>query len=216
VREWNHNDLYHRVLLRHVPPHCERALDVGCGTGAFARALAGRARVVEAVDRAPEVVEAARAHVPQPPNVHYRVADVLAEDLGSARYDVISCLAVLHHLPFAEIVPRLRDALRPGGVLVVLGLYRSRTLGDRLLDLVAVPLNWTGIAAFAAARLVTAPVRTGGGEQVRPPVAPPVMTLAEIREQAVALLPGAVVRRHLFWRYSLVYRRPEDSGTSRR
>lgn len=32
------------------------------------------------------------------------------------------------------------------------------------------------------------------------------MTLAEIRAQARELLPGAVIRRHLYWRYSLVYR----------
>ncbi|AQY20465.1 hypothetical protein T261_05799 [Streptomyces lydicus] len=32
------------------------------------------------------------------------------------------------------------------------------------------------------------------------------MTLPEIRNQAAALLPGCFIRRHLFWRCSLVYR----------
>jgi len=214
VRRWNHNDLYHRVPVRHVPPHCDRALDVGCGTGTFARALAEKARVVEGIDRAPEMIAAARAYTPQPSNVHYRVADVLAEDLGTRRYDFISCLAVVHHLPFATIMPRLREALRPGGVLAVLGLYRERTATDYAVSLAAVPLNWLGIATFAVVRLASIPFhhrdrRTGKG--VRPPVAPAAMTLAEIRHHAGTLLPGSVIRRHLFWRYSLLYRRPGDS-----
>jgi hypothetical protein len=39
-----------------------------------------------------------------------------------------------------------------------------------------------------------------------PPIMDPDLTLAEIRARAGMLLPGAVIRRHLYWRYSLVYR----------
>jgi len=35
--KWNHNIQYHDILLRAVPPRCQHALDVGCGTGSFAR-----------------------------------------------------------------------------------------------------------------------------------------------------------------------------------
>jgi ubiquinone/menaquinone biosynthesis C-methylase UbiE len=46
---WNHNQHYHSVLLRQVPVPCHQALEVGCGTGAFARLLAERAERVLAV-----------------------------------------------------------------------------------------------------------------------------------------------------------------------
>jgi hypothetical protein len=34
------------------------------------------------------------------------------------------------------------------------------------------------------------------------------MTFDAIRQFANDLLPGAIVRQHLFWRYSLVWRKP--------
>jgi 2-polyprenyl-3-methyl-5-hydroxy-6-metoxy-1,4-benzoquinol methylase len=105
---FNHNDHYHRFLLRRVPANCARALDVGCGSGTFARALAARSAEVDAIDRSAEMIASATG----PPNVHFVHADVREYELGS--YDFVSCVASLHHLPFAETVVRLRDALRPG------------------------------------------------------------------------------------------------------
>jgi hypothetical protein len=40
------------------------------------------------------------------------------------------------------------------------------------------------------------------------PTAEPQLTLAEIRQVAAQVLPGARIRRRLFWRYSLAYRAP--------
>jgi 2-polyprenyl-3-methyl-5-hydroxy-6-metoxy-1,4-benzoquinol methylase len=58
---FDHNDRYHRLLLRQVPAGCRTALDVGCGTGRFARRLARRGIQVDAIDRSAEVIRAARA-----------------------------------------------------------------------------------------------------------------------------------------------------------
>ena len=37
---WTANNHYHDSLLKHLPLNCENALEIGCGTGAFARDLA--------------------------------------------------------------------------------------------------------------------------------------------------------------------------------
>src|SRR5688500_4071077 len=37
---WDHNRHYHPFLLRSLPARRERALEIGCGTGEFARLLA--------------------------------------------------------------------------------------------------------------------------------------------------------------------------------
>jgi 2-polyprenyl-3-methyl-5-hydroxy-6-metoxy-1,4-benzoquinol methylase len=120
---FDHNDHYHRLLLRQVPRGCRTALEVGCGTGRFARRLARRGIQVDAIDRSAEVVRAARA-APAPPvgagRVRYLLADVTRVALPAGRYDFISCLASIHHMPFATVAT-LREALAPGGVLVILG-----------------------------------------------------------------------------------------------
>jgi hypothetical protein len=99
-------------------------------------------------------------------------------------------------MPFAPTIERLRAALAPGGVLAVLGLCRP-TWADLAVAAVGfVPDNAHKLAGQLR-RVPPEPV---------PPIMDPDLTLAEIRAQARTLLPGAVIRRHLYWRYSLVYR----------
>ncbi|MET9548359.1 class I SAM-dependent methyltransferase [Streptomyces sp. NPDC006627] len=192
---FDHNDHYHPLLLRHLPPHGRTALDVGCGTGRFARRLAARGYEVDALDPSQEVIAAAEAAGGGP---RYRQADVTAQALPEDRYDVITCLASLHHMPFATVT-RLRAALAPGGTLLVLGCYRGMTWWD----LAASPANAVARAAvYAGERL-----RGTYAPPLKAPVRQPDMTLPQVRAEAARLLPGSSVRQLLFWRYLLTYRR---------
>jgi SAM-dependent methyltransferase len=204
---FDHNDHYHRLLLRQLPPGCRTALDVGCGTGRFARRLARLGIEVDAVDRSAEVLAAARA-APAPPagRVRCLLADVTGMALPVGRYDFIACLASLHHLPFATVAA-LGEALAPGGVLVVLGCYRQHSAADFAVALAAAPLNLAARLAVAAAERA----RGGAPGPPRPPIRPATMTLRRVREEAARLLPGCTVRRLLFWRYLLVFRRAGDA-----
>ncbi|MDG9702772.1 bifunctional 2-polyprenyl-6-hydroxyphenol methylase/3-demethylubiquinol 3-O-methyltransferase UbiG [Streptomyces sp. DH37] len=206
---FDHNDHYHRLLLRQVPPGCRTALDVGCGTGRFARRLADLGIEVEGIDSSAEAVATARAAAggrPERRRPGFRHADVTRTELPRDRYDLVSCLASLHHMPFGTVAA-LRDALAPGGVLAVLGCCAERSWADRAWSLAAVPVN-------AGARLAVA-----ARERIRPPREPlsagapvkrPEMPLEEIRREAAVLLPGSTLRRLLFWRYLLVFRKPAD------
>lgn len=73
--DWDHNGFYHRLLLRQLPHRCARALDVGCGAGRFATKLAGRVEHVDALDRSPVMIDAARAVTPG--NVTCLIGDFL-------------------------------------------------------------------------------------------------------------------------------------------
>ncbi|MCU4747313.1 MULTISPECIES: class I SAM-dependent methyltransferase [Streptomyces] len=204
---FDHNDHYHRWLLRTARRLSGPgpALDVGCGTGAFARKLAAAGYTVEGIDPSPEVIAAARAATVGP-NPRFREGDITTAALPRDHYAVITALASLHHVPF-ETVARLRDALAPGGTLLILGCAPDRTALDHAYGLVSVPLN-------AAARLAcwAHDRATGRRPPPKPPVRDPTVPLPVIRRRAAELLPGARVRRRLFWRHTLVHRRPSEPG----
>ena len=72
---WDHSSHYHGFLLGQLPGHIGEALDLGCGTGAFARSLARLSEHVVAIDLSPRMVEVARSRSGRHPNVSYAVAD---------------------------------------------------------------------------------------------------------------------------------------------
>ncbi|MFB6712052.1 class I SAM-dependent methyltransferase [Streptomyces sp. NPDC056237] len=200
---WDHNAHYHRWILRQLPMGCDRALDVGSGSGDLARLLAKRAQAVHGIDSDPGIVARARELTSSHASVAFTVADA-PSGIPPGPYDVITCVATVHHLPFTEALTRFRGHLAPGGTLVVVGLSRESTPGDRLLALASVPLN----AAMAL-------IKNKGRKASRPDsmtavTRPAEMTFADIVRETRRVLPGARLRRRLFWRYTLVWR--EGSG----
>ena len=51
-------------MLRATLTHVDGALEVGCGAGSFAAQLVVRARDVDAIDRAPQMIALARESIP--------------------------------------------------------------------------------------------------------------------------------------------------------
>ena len=201
---WDHNGHYHNFLLRQLHPG-ERALDIGCGTGAFSRRLAERFDSVLGLDLSPQMIRLARERSRACPNLEFRVADVLAEALPDAHFDAIVSIATLHHLSLPEILPRLARALKPGGVLAVLDLFETATLGEILTGALAMPASaLLGLLRNRSLRS-SAAARAAWNEHGRHER---YLTVTQVREACRELLPGARVRHHLFWRYSLTWTKP--------
>lgn len=201
---WDSNVHYHAFLLKHLPTRVACALDIGCGTGAFARALAERADHVLAIDLSPRMIERARARSAAHSNIEYRVADLLTDDLGAEPFDCITTIATMHHVPLAPALERMRCALVPGGTLAILDLVRSHGALDRLRDVIALPVQAMLRTAHTGRPFERREVRAAWAEHTRNEHYP---TLDEAAAAMSALLPGVRVRRHLLWRYSAIWRK---------
>jgi SAM-dependent methyltransferase len=204
---WNHNVHYHRVILDSVPPGGARALDVGCGTGALTRRLRRSVPHVTGVDRDERSIELARAH-PGGEDIDYLLADFMASPFEPESFDLITSIASLHHMDAEAALMRMRDLLRPGGVLAVIGVAGGISPAEIGLVVPAAVGNQLHRAASARQRRSAA----DRAAAYQPPVIwPPPLAYRDTRRLAARLLPGARYRRRLYWRYSLIWVKPTEN-----
>jgi len=119
---WSHNEHYHRWLLRQFPRRVSRTIDVGCGTGNLVRALASRVDQAMGIDIDPETIAIARSLSAGNANVEFHTATLT--ELASTGYDVVTAIAVVHHLDLSEALTVMRSLTKPGGKLLIVGCYR--------------------------------------------------------------------------------------------
>lgn len=202
--DWNHNDHYHDFLLRHVPGHCQTALDIGRGTGAFSRLLADRSDQVVALDLSPQMVRIARERSKDYSNIEFQVADATTWEFPLEQFDCVASIATLHHLPIEETLPKMKGALKAGGALMVLDLYEAAGLADMLTSAVAIPVHLVLRLAKSGQLRERREVREAWAEHGKNDSYP---ALAQIHRVCERVLPGARIRKHLLWRYSIIWRR---------
>jgi 2-polyprenyl-6-hydroxyphenyl methylase/3-demethylubiquinone-9 3-methyltransferase len=93
-------------------------LDVGCGGGLLTEGMARRGARAIGIDLGPAALEAARAHAAEAGlAIEYReaAAESLA-DTEPRRYDVVTCMELLEHVPDpAQLVGACARLAKPGG-----------------------------------------------------------------------------------------------------
>jgi len=192
---WNHNVHYQRVILDAVPAGCGPAIDIGCGDGLLVRKLAARCASVTGIDRDPPIMARARAASAAFANVTYIEADFLACPLPDASFDFACANTALHHMDFAAALGKLAAILRPGGRLAVVGIGKDASLPEMLVGGAGLPLDWY--------HKLSKSERNSGA-----PIMDPQMSWSQVRATARRVLPGVRYRRHLLWRYSLIWDKP--------
>lgn len=127
------------ALLSLVDPAWTIA-DLGCGTGDVAEQLAPLVKKVVAIDREPNMIEAAKKRLARAGNVIFRIGDLLSVPLRDEEVDMAVIMLVLHHVEHPDDALRAcARALRPGGRLLVVDMVRhdrelyARTMGHRHL-----------------------------------------------------------------------------------
>lgn len=199
---WSHNDHYGRWATRQVSSsRASDVLDVGCGTGNLVARLRRHATTVTGLEPDPATGRVAAERFADDTQVAILHTDFAGRD-RQLRWDAITMVAVLHHLPLAPTLRELRGCLAPGGRLVIIGCYRAASVIDLLVDLPAIIAN-------PVIGLIKHPARADVmPHHMRAPTTDPSETLADIRRVATHELAGARVRRRLFWRYTVVFDRP--------
>jgi SAM-dependent methyltransferase len=198
---WNHNNQYHELVLAKLPALCERALEVGCGRGAFARRLKDFASEVDAIDLDPAAIEAASSSYAGIEGLRFSQGDFMRLELPEDSYDAIVVIATLHHMELESAFGKIRELLRPGGRLIILGLWRDSSLLDFAFSGLSV------IANFFFTRIIHRRELPPKGDDFVTKT--PRESRREIVASAARLLPGAKMRRLLLWRYLLTWERPK-------
>ncbi|MEI3847069.1 MULTISPECIES: class I SAM-dependent methyltransferase [unclassified Microbacterium] len=197
---WSHNDAFHPWIESRLPPGRNEALDVGCGRGELLALLGGRFTAAHGIDVDPAMRQASAARCAGLPKV--TVDETPLEGVPAGK-DVVTMIAVLHHL---DLVPALRQVsriLKPGGRFLCVGLARPDSVVDQAWDVASMLTNpvigfvkhpW--VAQQPASAIPPFPVRD------------PEYTIAQIRTALRQTMPGAMLRRQLGFRHTVEWTKP--------
>ena len=120
------------LRLGYIDHHASLAgktvLDVGCGGGILSESMAGLGAKVAGIDLSDKALQVAKLHLLESGNkVDYR--HIAVEDLASeqpARYDVVTCLEMLEHVPDPHsVIAACARLVKPGGWIFFSTLNRN-------------------------------------------------------------------------------------------
>ena len=106
----------------------KNVLDVGCGGGILSESMAARGAVVTGIDMGEAPLSVAKLHKLES-GVEVDYQRTTAEDFAAAnpgRFDVVTCMEMLEHVPDpASVVRACAELVRPGGHLFFSTLNRN-------------------------------------------------------------------------------------------
>lgn len=123
------NPLRLEWIAGQAPLKGKRVLDVGCGGGILADAMARRGADVLGIDLASKPLKVAQLHALESgtPSIDYREVAVEALALERpAEFDSVTCMEMLEHVPQpASVVRACAELVKPGGWVFFSTLNRS-------------------------------------------------------------------------------------------
>ena len=126
------------------------------------------------------------------------VGDVLSYPFDPESFDVVGSIAMLHHVDATEGLRRMRELVRPGGVIAIIGFARPSTFTDAARGVMGVTYK-RGMQ-----------LRGRYWEHHAPTCWPPPLSMAEMRSLVDAELHGARFSGLMSGRYGVVWSKPGD------
>lgn len=122
------NPLRANYIDEHSPVAGKRLVDVGCGGGILAEAMAQRGAIVTGIDMGEAPLAVARLHqLESGVEVDYRqsTAEQLAAEEG-ASFDIVCCLEMLEHVPDpGAVIAACAALVKPGGAVYFSTINRN-------------------------------------------------------------------------------------------
>ncbi len=176
-----------------LPASDAKLIDLACGPGRVALAIADRFSEILAVDVEPEMVEAGRREAARLRVAHIRWSIGRAEDFAApaGRFDLVTIGEAFHRLDRARVAGKAFGWLKPGGALVTLGMenaahvsaYRDEAVTAKALDFLNGDARWRRTLTEVVRRFVGTPAaRTG--DQPNPTVAEAVADREAVLREA--------------------------------
>ncbi len=98
----------------------DKILDAGCGNGRLIKIFKGLEVDYLGIDSSPKLIYLARKKFPQ---AKFEIGDILDLEVSKSSFDVVFCIAVLHHLPQHHLRLRalgnLKEVLKKDGYLII-------------------------------------------------------------------------------------------------
>ena len=205
---WDHNQQYQDYLLKQIRDHQNTGLDIGCGTGELTKKLALQCRKTIGIDISKAMIEEAKKRSNNT-NIDFLNIDIdsfMNESIDM--YDVIISIATFHHLDMENTLMKLKSKLNANGMILILDLYKNATILEYFLSLVATICNPFVYLIRRGSFRNTKEEREAWKDHFQ---YDKYSTIKEIKETARRTLGNVKIRYHLFWRYSLIYSKNEET-----
>lgn len=122
------NPLRLNYISQHINLAEKRVLDIGCGGGILAEALAHHGATVTAIDKAEASLSVAKLHLLES-QLDISYLDSTAEEFAEtqpAQFDVVTCLEMLEHVPDpSSVVAACQRLVKPGGLVFFSTINRN-------------------------------------------------------------------------------------------
>jgi 2-polyprenyl-3-methyl-5-hydroxy-6-metoxy-1,4-benzoquinol methylase len=204
--KWDHNRQYQNYLIKYIPKNCNYILDIGCGTGELTKKLSLFGKEIIGIDISENMVNEAekRNYDEKIRYIKISVEDYLEET--DKQFDIIISIAALHHMNEEKVLKMMRNKLTESGKILILDLVQNKTIVDYFLTIIATILNPLVMLIMNGRLRVSKNEREAWAGHFQ---YDKYLTIVDIKNIAKKILGKIKIKRHLFWRYSLIYKNGE-------
>ena len=196
LKKWNHNIHYHNMILNNLSNDKCIALDIGSGDGDFAEKLSKYYEKTVCLEPDLKSYEYAKNKY----SINNKIThenNTLDDYTPNKKFDFITCIASIHHMDFEKSLIKIKNLLKDNGKLIILGLYKEKFLIDYLYSLIACIPNKVRCMIN----------REDNNSSLKIKLKPANMNYKEIEEISNKILGDCKIRRHFYWRYSIIYKK---------